>query len=364
MLVGVPKPFRIDPNVSRAAGPPGALYSDPGRFRELQDRLFARTWHCVPEFQQIAGGGAAPATLLEGGLDEPLFLVKDPAGLRCYPNVCTHRGHPIVTKPGPADSFTCRYHGRTFDGQGRCRHMPEFKNVEGFPGPSDDLAPIPCETVGPLAFASLDPEHAFRSWIDPVTRRLDFLSLERLQFDPPSSREYSFDANWALYVDNYLEGFHIPFIHPALNAAMEWKQYRYELYEYGNLQTAIAKEGDPCFEPPQGHPDAGRRVAAYYFWLFPCTMLNFYPWGLSLNVVEPLSPSRTRVRFRSFVMNPELRGRGASADLHQVEMEDEAAVCAVQRGMASRFAPRIRYSPTQELAVHQFHRLMAKFLSE
>ena len=105
------------------------------------------------------------------------------------------------------------------------------------------------------------------------------------------------------------------------------------------------------------------KVAALYLWLFPTTMLNFYPWGLSVNVVKPLSPERTRVTFLSFVRDASLRETGAGGDLDRVEREDEAVVEAVQRGVRSRLAARGRYSPTEEVGVHHFHRLLAATVS-
>src|SRR4029078_4540629 len=93
-------------------------------------------------------------------------------------------------------------------------------------------------------------------------------------------------------------------------------------------------------------PDDGRGVAAYYWWVFPNLMLNFYPWGLSLNVVEPLAPDRTRVRFRGYVLDADRLGRAAGAALDQVELEDEAAVESVQRGLRSRLYRNRRYCTT------------------
>jgi choline monooxygenase len=91
-------------------------------------------------------------------------------------------------------------------------------------------------------------------------------------------------------------------------------------------------------------------------------MLNVYPWGLSVNVVEPLGLDRTRVRFRSYVRDAALLEQGAGAALDTVEHEDEAVVAAVQRGVASRFYGRGRYSPARERGVHHFHRLLCDFL--
>jgi choline monooxygenase len=126
----------------------------------------------------------------------------------------------------------------------------------------------------------------------------------------------------------------------------------------------VAKGDDPVFELPPDHPEAGQRVAAFYFWLFPNLMLNVYPWGLSVNVVEPLAVGRTRIRFRSYVWRPELRGAGAGGDLNRVEMEDEEIVESVQKGVASRLYRAGRFSPRREAGTHHFHELLAAALSE
>src|SRR5258708_14635313 len=92
-------------------------------------------------------------------------------------------------------------------------------------------------------------------------------------------------------------------------------------------------------------------------------MLNFYPWGLSLNLVRPDGLARTRVAFRTFVWDESLLDRGAGASLDRVEEEDEAIVQSVQRGVRSRLYSRGRYSPSRERGVHHFHRLLCEFLA-
>ena len=104
-------------------------------------------------------------------------------------------------------------------------------------------------------------------------------------------------------------------------------------------------------------------VAAYYWWMFPNLMVNAYPWGLSINLVFPQAPGRTRVAFRSYVWDASLLDRGAGASLDQVEHEDETIVEAVQRGVHSRLYRAGRYSPTRERGVHHFHRLLCEALA-
>src|SRR2546430_9958449 len=113
------------------------------------------------------------------------------------------------------------------------------------------------------------------------------LPVERFRPDPAQSRDYVINAHWALYVENYLEGFHIPFVHAGLNRVVDYGSYADELFRYATLQLALAKEGEAAFDLPPGAPGHARRIAAHYAWIFPNLMLNFYPWGLSVNRVVP-----------------------------------------------------------------------------
>ncbi len=358
--------FRIDPDISRAQTLPGRVYSDPALYNLQVERIFARSWQLAGETARVRSPGrVAPFTLLDGCLSEPLVLVSDEdCVVRCLSNVCTHRGAVVVEGEGHLKTLRCRYHGRRFGLDGKLISMPEFEETKAFPSPSDNLPELPLEKFGPLLFTALSPRFAFADWIAPVIERIGWMRLDEFVFDPASSHDYLIQANWALYCDNYLEEFHIPYVHAGLAEKLDYSQYRTVRFRYGNLQLGMAKPGEPAFELPAAHPDSGTRVAAFYFWLFPNVMLNFYPWGLSLNVVQPLGPERTRVSFQSFVWNESLRSSGVGADLHKVEMEDEEVVESVQRGVRSRLYDRGRYSVRREVGTHHFHELLAEFLSD
>jgi choline monooxygenase len=92
-------------------------------------------------------------------------------------------------------------------------------------------------------------------------------------------------------------------------------------------------------------------------------MFNFYPWGLSLNVVKPTAPQQTKVEFHTFIWDESLFNKGAGSDLNRVEMEDEAVVESVQRGIRSRFYSHGRYSVKHETCTHHLHQLLKQFLS-
>jgi choline monooxygenase len=211
--------------------------------------------------------------------------------------VCTHRGTLVVDGPGHEQQLRCRYHGRRFTLDGRFNSMPEFEATADFPSPADDLPRVALGMWERFLMVALAPAMTFDDVVAPMRARLGHLPVDELIFDATGARDYVVNANWALYIDNYLEGFHIPYVHNSLAAVIDYGAYAVELERYAVLQVAIARSGETAFETPRSHPDAGKRVAAYYFWLFPTTMFNVYPWGISVNVVNPIAVDRTRVSF-------------------------------------------------------------------
>lgn len=354
----------IDPDIRRARTLPGSFYSDPAIHEALR-RVFARSWLFAGEEDDVRTPGSVhPTILLPGFLDEPLLFTRDQDDrVRCLSNVCTHRGMLVAESPGHVKTLRCRYHGRRFGLDGRCLGMPDFEEVAGFPSPADDLPSLLVERWANLLFTSLDPQTAFDEVMAPVSQRLDGVPLESLRPVPERSKDYLVHANWALYCENFLESFHVPFVHAELARTLDYRTLEIELFEHGSVQVGLATEADDAFEGLRSRAYAGREIVAFYFHIFPNLMLNFYPWGLSLNVVEPLAIDRTRVRFRTFVHTPERLDRGAGAGLDRVEREDEEIVEAVQLGTRSRLYRLGRYSPTREPAVHHFHRALVRSLA-
>ena len=346
----------IDPDIAKAQTLPSRYYTDERVFSDIISG-FSGCWHFAAHESQLAEHNVLPLDHIEHMIGEPMLLTRDEI-VRCVSNVCTHRGMLVATEPCSASTLRCGYHGRTFGLDGCFRNMPEFDGVEGFPSASDDLAGFPLRRWKGLLFAGTEPRR-FENCMDELGSRLGWMPIESFEHDPSRHRSYDIDANWALYVDNYLEGFHIPYVHGDLHEELDYDSYRTELFEGGVLQVGIARRGEICFELPESSPDHGQRIAAYYYWLYPGVMLNFYPWGLSVNIVIPLSVGRTRIVYHGFVWDRSKLGEGAGGDLDKVEAEDQGIVEAVQRGVAAGAYDRGRYSPTKEAGVHHFHRMLA-----
>lgn len=359
-------PFEIDENIATAKTISTEFYLSEAVFEQAKEKIFAQTFQFAGNTDNLQEAGSAqPFTLLEDYLDEPLLLTRDLASeLHCISNVCTHRGNLLLTDACKLKHLVCAYHGRKFNLNGQFVSMPQFQEVENFPCKQDNLQELPFYEWGKLLFTSLNQEADPADYFAEMRERMAWYPLDELQFRPDLSKEFEVNSNWALYCENYLEGFHIPFVHKSLNEVLDFNKYTTELFRYSNLQLGMAKEGEASFDLPFNSPDNGKQVAAYYFWVFPNLMFNFYPWGLSLNVIEPISPSKTRVKFFSYVLDPDKFGTGAGGDLERVELEDEEIVEQVQKGIRSRFYTHGRYSVTREQGTHHFHQLLAQFISK
>jgi choline monooxygenase len=357
--------FSVKKNIAKASTISTEVYYSPEAFELFREKIFAASWQFAGDTDRVIEKGSChPFILLDGYLDEPLLLTKDEQEeIHCLSNVCTHRGNLLVYEPCKAANLRCRYHGRMFHLDGRFKSMPEFKEVKNFPSEDDNLHRLPLFQWNKLLFTTLEKKYKPEVFFKDMMKRVEFLPLDEFNFRPDLSNDYFINANWALYVENYLEGFHIPFVHAGLNAAIDFSDYTTELFfPFSSVQIGISKTWDNYFQLPESSPEFGKRVAAYYFWVFPNMMFNFYPWGLSINIVQPLAVEKTKVSFLTYMWKEELRTAGAGGDLDKVEREDEEIVQQVQKGIHSRFYKQGRYSVTRERGTHHFHRLLSEFL--
>jgi choline monooxygenase len=355
----------VDSDISKAKTFNKDLYLNQDLFTRMKEQVFASTWQLAGNLEQVlVNGKVHPFTLLKNFMDEPLLLTRDKKGeVHCLSNVCTHRGNLLVEHDCTAPNLRCRYHGRVFQLNGTFQAMPEFREVQNFPTEDDNLTKLPLFQWGKLLFTSIHPKFPAEKFFKPLMERLSWLPFEQFSYRADLSKDYVVNAHWALYCENYLEGFHIPFVHADLNAVIDYGNYSTELFEYSNLQLGIARNDEDCFDLPESSPDFGKKVAAYYFWVFPNMMFNFYPWGLSVNVVKPLGLDKTKVSYLTFMFDETRYQRGAGGQLDKVEMEDEAVVSSVQKGIRSRFYKHGRYSVTKEQGTHHFHRILSAFLN-
>jgi choline monooxygenase len=351
-VASVPAPSE---SLARARTPAAAFYADPARLAHECATVMRRSWQYVGHLGQLAKHGDYFTARIAG---EPLLFVNDGGTVRGYFNVCRHRAGPLAEGCGHAPRIVCRYHGWTYSLAGQLLRAPEMEGAEGFDTSTIRLEPVLVQVVGPMVFAALDPATpAFEAFHPGLLAECAPFQIERMRY--VMTRDYPVEANWKVYVDNYLEGYHVPLVHPGLNREIDYKAYLTELAPNRVFQHApIKPETASLYSQAPGEPNAS------YYWLFPNLMLNLYERQLQLNVVVPDGPGRCVVRFEWFALDaPEGFAQDAKfqkllAFTEEVQEEDAGICSALQRNLHSSAYVQGPYSPVRESGVHHFHRLM------
>ena len=356
----------VNPDIEKAETLPAIFYRSNSYFEELKEKVFLKSWQFVGHKSILPINiNTYPFQFIKNFVEEPLLLVKDEdEKISCISNVCTHRANIIINNKGNVKDLRCMYHGRKFNLDGKFKSMPEFSLAKEFPRDCDHLKEFPIANLGPFIFVGLEPSFDFESVCSKINQRISFLPMDHIEYRPDLSKDYMVNSHWALYCDNYLEGFHIPFVHNDLNNVLDYEKYDTEIYEYFNLQIGYSKDGDDAvFNFPKDHPDYNKNISAYYYWIFPNIMVNVYPWGISINIIKPINMNKTKVTFLSYVYDESKLELGAGANLDKVEREDEFVVESVNKGLKSIYYSTGRFSPTMEKGVHHFHSLLSKSIN-
>ena len=251
----------MEPSIARAKTLHTDFYTSREMYEQSKEKIFASSWQFIGDTDLVKEPSSVyPFTLLENFIDEPLVLTQDKqSNVHLLSNVCTHRGNIVADKACTSTNLRCKYHGRIFHLDGSFVSMPEFKEVENFPTKDDDLKQLPLYRWGKLLFTSLDKDSSPDKYFKEMVSRLSWLPINEFEYKPELSKDYIVKSHWALYCENYLEGFHIPFVHAGLNEVIDFGNYTTELYDHATLNVGVAKTGDDCFDIPSSSPDHGLR---------------------------------------------------------------------------------------------------------
>ena len=342
--------YKINSDISKASTLSSSYYTDESIFNISYKKIFSSSWQFALDANQLNNNNIIPIDFLSGTSPEPLLITKNNNEINCISNVCTHRGHIVCNKQKKGNSLTCRYHGRVFDLNGKFKKAPGFEGALNFPSNKDNLQKVSIKQWRNFVFASLNKQANNLSVLDDIDNRLNNFPFNKIKFSNKLSNSFNINTHWAIYCENYLEGFHVPFVHKGLSKDIDNQSYTTKILNDGVLQYANKKNSN------------NKDFYAHYYWLFPNMMFNFYDWGLSINIVEPIAKDKTRVRFLSFPINSSKSLSKSISDLIRVEYEDQAVVESICKGMRSRYYDRGRYSPNHEKGVHYFHQLLSRYI--
>jgi len=325
-------------------------YVDPRMQAQDRRRVFARGWQLLGHASQVANAGDHIATEIAG---LPIVWLRDEqGGIRAFHNVCRHRAGPLaIGKTCAAKRLRCRYHGWSYGLDGQLLSAPEMDGVEGFIAADISLPAVEVQQWQGLVFVSESPQVPLSDVLAGIDKRLPAPLSEHRH---THHQAFELACDWKVYIDNYLEGYHVPHIHPGLNRLLDYRSYETSLARWHSLQSSPLQSSDSLY---------GSGEALYYY-LYPNTMLNILPGRLQTNRVLPMGSGRCRVEFDYY--SPAETAASADKQASDLEFsaevqEEDRWICeAVQRGLESgSYAPGWLNSK-RESALQHFQQLLRR----
>jgi choline monooxygenase len=327
---------------------PAAHYRDPERFQVERRRIFGATWQFVGHERDLTVIGDVVTAMIAG---YPVLAVRTADGLKAFHNVCRHRAGPLFDgdKGNCGQALTCKYHGWVYALDGRLRNARDFGAAKGFDPRDFSLLPVRVETWRGFVFVNLNEgARPLAAHLAPLEARMAGRDLTNLV--PAGRKTHDIACNWKIYAENYLEGYHIPPVHPVLDAEIDSAKYQ------------VTVEGDVCFHSAPMR-DAAANAVYDGLWAFvaPNLGVNLYGHGLMMEHMMPFGHDRTRLIYDYF-LKPEI-----AADASEVEriMAMSATVTAEDKWICEKVQENIDagiydtgvLSPRHEEGVAWFQRM-------
>lgn len=320
-------------------------YTEQYVFDEEIKQIFSSKWVFLCLEQKIPSVGSY--TVLQY-LHHPVIAVRDRnKAIKVYYNVCRHRGGPLAYHDGIATTnvLQCQYHGWTYLLDGSLRGVPQFDKVDLFDKKDFGLIEIPSIVVNSMVFLCFgEPTEDIPTIVSTVNQKLppNYFSTKKYH----TTVEYIVDANWKVYADNYLEGYHIPLVHPTLNTMLSYRNYKVETTNEFVLQYSPITSSEE------------NELALYYF-MYPSMMLNILPGRLQTNVIIPISTQQCKVIF-DYYYDEDVFIHSPSQIVEDIRFSDDvqkedATICkAVFQGLSSIAYTSGRFSVDTEAGVYAF----------
>jgi phenylpropionate dioxygenase-like ring-hydroxylating dioxygenase large terminal subunit len=325
---------------------PAPWYVDASVWARERRAVFGREWLFVGHRQRLSAPGDYVAADIAGW---PLVVVVDEDGqLRAHHNVCRHRAGPLVQDDcGRVPSLVCRYHGWAYGLDGRLRVARDFGTCDGFDPAEVALPGAVVDAWRGLVFVNLDLDHTAPPLLEALGTFADECEpfpIEDLVLTHEAQHDLA--CNWKTYADNYLEGYHIPLVHPALSKEIDVKRYTVDVDEGHRWVRHSAPARD-------GAVNSGR-----WLWRWPNLALNLYPDAMNIERYDPVGPGATRLRYSYFFRRPDDREANDAVIRvsAQVTAEDVAICESVQRNLESGSYDAGWLSPKHEAGVAAFQR--------
>ena len=322
-----------------ARGLPAAAYTSEAFLQLEYERIFARSWVFAGLAHELARPGDAAPVSVAG---RPVLLLRDGEGaIRAFHNVCRHRCLKLVDEPGNVGpAIQCPYHSWTYRLDGALHVAPYFGGndpravPDGFERAEHGLLPVRVGTWHDWVFVNLSGDAPpIEDFVAPLQRHLGGFDLSRMRHVVTVDLG-EIAANWKLLMENFIEPYHVPFVHATTTEQPLTDHYT--VNEPGCLGCAVDVSSE-------ARRDDTLSADSRYLTLFPNFVLGLYlPDQVGVHLDVPLSPGRTSQRRAVYSLRPEPPTAAEAEALarlwRDVHVEDQVICERLQQGRASAVA--------------------------
>jgi choline monooxygenase len=315
-LIGAAKVRQVNAPLKDAVGLPGRAYYDPEVWELERKTIFNKGWFAAAYASEVPNPGDVMPLMIAGY--ELLFVRGSDDRVRCFHNLCRHRGTKLVTKSSNVQNIQCGWHCWTYNLTGELFATPRIgghrvNEAEGLEHDKLGLLPVRAEQWQDVLFVNIDGQAPpLAEHLKPLTDHIARFDIADVQLGAASASEVEISANWKVFLEGGLEGYHLPFVHPALE-----QPPMYEITIGGNcfIDTAGtltkykrigAKEGQlPPFPLLKAAIEAealGERLPYSLNFTLPTAIVAAWPDHLMISLVRPVSLNKTTLRRRFYFL--------------------------------------------------------------
>lgn len=338
---------------------PAELYTDTSYLTLEYENIFEKTWQMIGHQSQLKNNG--DQIIAQVGRMPIVALRNSKGELKAFHNVCRHRAGPLATENNNNKVLRCKYHGWTYTLDGELKSAPEMESTPGFDKCQYHLPQASITVWQGFVFVCISAdvpeiEQVFKS----IAQTIKPIDLKAMKFH--HTDEYIIECNWKVYMDNYLEGYHLPHVHPGLNKLLDYRSYKTVLHEWFSYQHSPLDNSNNKVNNIYGDGDA------HYYCIYPNLMLNILPDRLQTNIILPVGHNKTKVIFNYYYANTESENtqRLIKEDLDfsdEVQQEDVDICERVQTGLNSGSYDAGRLCMKRETGVLHFQNLIRQSLN-
>lgn len=361
--------------LDKSRGLPGSFYTSDEIFKAELFHLISKTWACAGLTRDVSNiGDVRPATFA----GQPLVLTRANDGnIRAFHNICRHRGTVLSSELKRNQTrITCPYHAWSYALDGALVATPHAggagkHSCESLDTGNLNLVEIPTAVWGPFVMINLNGDAvSLEDSMRPIEERLGFPDFGLLRTEPDYDFTFDINTNWKLTVENFVESYHVPMVHPELQRVNPMAEH-YQILGgehyvgLGGRADGVAQSLEPPLPVFPGCVNTDVYEALY---IFPNLMITCLPNLLKVIIINPLGPDRTRERLVVFFVGDE----AMQADLSEsrvtvmkdwvlnVNDQDIGIIEEIQKGRSSTAFDGGRFLPKQEQTSLHFQKMLAK----